>query len=224
MLAIWIWPLGLNKVESAIIARWLPFLDYIDEGFFRDLYLESSFTVTERYGLPRPEDDSPLEMVMFSEHEVKTDLFGLRRNASGDGSFTGYYTGGGDNVYHSTYPGLDLSCKVSIDIVGSLIYAPCNPRQCAEAEYGLQWFEPRNSVVSTNLLFLKSNDAVGKREVHYVYGYERKRCDEPSLMWGCDEAPPMSNTWTTEANLGLRNDTTWWNQNGRTRPQDNLSR
>lgn len=87
----------------------------------------------------------------------------------------------------STYPIKKGVC--SAELLGLLVYLPCNYEEYIRMEYGTDgWFAPVGGHPHRNM---KMEDYFEDKEVVYLeHIYSNFTCANPNVMWGCDPEPP----------------------------------
>lgn len=154
---------------------------YFSYELFKDIWNGGELKMVLRYSRPREGFE------VISQHiasGIQTDLFTWHFEPTVENvSYVGYYVSRSMSVYRYTYPIITELCTG--DLLGVLVYVPCDPELSLEAEYPEGWFLPRKSFASQQShLFSRHNKSEWRTFMYH--NYKNYSCVEPSMLTGCD--------------------------------------
>lgn len=153
---------------------------YFTHELFKDMWNGNEFRVQARYGKLM---DSLEVRAVHIESSISTDFFTwhFEPNITNE-TYVNYYYAGNFHVHRYSYPVIRDLCTA--ELLGALVYVPCDPVLSLDREYSEGWFHPRRSYVSQQGRFYKKYNA-SQWPDHYHY-YRNKSCSLPNLPTGCD--------------------------------------
>lgn len=153
------------------------------EELFRELWFSPILRMYVRLGT----QGQGLEFRFFAAATVWFDLFLIY--PEGDKYYTYMVHTTLQELHRSTYPSMKEIC--SADLLGVLVYIPCDPMRNILTEYGPDhWFTHK----SWHYLNVEVVHTWNDSEIMYsnIHNYKND-CQNPTLAYGCDDPPkPLS--------------------------------